>query len=508
MECNRETVKFDCFDTRNITVKVSAKELLEEGAKLLGVTALACCGRCEMLNNEALVEGIVKFCAIYKTAEGEIRKIERSERFGVNETIPGVMPKSYMLAKAEAEKVRGYVEAGSLMLTCSVYITGTLITPYQRELLTDLSGDDIRKREETVMLNCVSFTTPLRFTVTNDTELSLRVPEVKEILCINAGATVNEAHLSAGQLILGGQIPLQTIYHSADEYEPVIQVSDKIDFSQLIELKNVEGGSSPIVHLSVEDITVTVTPNAEGENRVLTYSVMLCGYAYMTEAKECTLINDAYSTGGGLECTRETIKLSCTKEPVTCAVNQHISVPIPEGKTPISRISSVNFTPVITACRMLDGRAELEGRGEVSVIYMASGSGELEGFNVTVPIRLLCDNLDFEEDTQMMANVSLTDMQAVLVSGGEVEIRAAFSAIFLPCACEDSEIITDARQGDACDMPEFGIIIYMAQKNETLWDICKRFGADMEEVRALNPDLSDVPQQGQKIYIFRKLQVC
>ena len=48
----------------------------------------------------------------------------------------------------------------------------------------------------------------------------------------------------------------------------------------------------------------------------------------------------------------------------------------------------------------------------------------------------------------------------------------------------------------------------MAQKNETLWDICKRFGADMEEVRALNPDLSDVPQQGQKIYIFRKLQVC
>lgn len=40
MECNRETVKFDCFDTRNITVKVSAKELLEEGAKLLGVPHL------------------------------------------------------------------------------------------------------------------------------------------------------------------------------------------------------------------------------------------------------------------------------------------------------------------------------------------------------------------------------------------------------------------------------------------------------------------------------------
>ncbi len=508
MECNRETVKFDCFDTRNITVKVSAKELFEEGAKLLSVTALACCGRCEMLNNEALVEGIVKFCAIYKTAEGEIKKTERSERFGVNETIPGVLPKSYMLAKAEAEKVRGYVEAGSLMFTCSVHITGTLITPCQRELLTGLEGEDVRKKEEKIMLNCVSFTTPLRFTVTGDTELSLRVPEVKEILCVNAGATVNEAHLSAGQLILGGQIPLQTVYYSTDEYEPVIQVSDKMDFSQLIELKNAEGGNSPIVHLSVEEISVTVTPNAEGENRILTYSVMLCGYAYGTEAKECTLINDAYSTDGGLECTREAIKLSCTKEPVTCTVNQHISVPLPDGKTPISRISSVNFTPVITACHMLDGRAELEGNGEVSVIYMASGSGELDGFNVTVPIRLTCDNLDFKADMQMMANVSLTDMQAVLVSGGEVEIRAAFSTVFLPCACEENEFITDAKQGEGCDMPEFGIIIYMVQRDETLWDICKRFGVDMEEVKSLNLEIGETLQQGQKIYIFRKLKVC
>lgn len=508
MECNRETVKFDCLDTRHITVKVSAKELLEEGAKLLSVTALACCGRCEMLNNEALLEGVVKFCAIYKTAEGEIRKTERSERFGVNETIPGVLPKSYMLAKAEAEKVRGYVEAGSLMLTCSVHITGTLITPCQRELLTGLTGEDIRKKEEKIMLNCVAFTTPLRFSVTGDTELSLRVPEVREVLCVNAGAVVNEAHFSAGQLILGGQIPLQTVYLSADEYEPVIQVSDKMDFSQLIELKNVEGGNSPIVHVSVEDVSVTVAPNAEGENRILTYSVMLCGYAYMTEAKECTLINDAYSTGGGLECTRESIKLSCTKEPITCAVNQHIGVPLPDGKTPISRICSVNFTPVFTACRLQDGRAELEGSGEVSVIYMASGSGELDGFHATVPIRLSCDNLDFEAESQMMANVSLTEMQAVLVSGGEVEIRAAFSAVFLPCSCEDTEIITEAKQGQACDMPEFGIIIYMAQRDETLWDICKKFGADEEEVKTLNPEIGELPQPGQKIYIFRKLQVC
>ena len=55
-------------------------------------------------------------------------------------------------------------------------------------------------------------------------------------------------------------------------------------------------------------------------------------------------------------------------------------------------------------------------------------------------------------------------------------------------------------------MPEFGIIIYTVQKSDSMWDICKRFCVDENEVRSLNPELKQEPTEGEKIYIFIPLK--
>ena len=187
-------------------------------------------------------------------------------------------------------------------------------------------------------------------------------------------------------------------------------------------------------------------------------------------------------------------------------MNQHISVRVPEGKTPIARINSVSFMPVLTSCSVSDKRAELEGNAEAAVIYLASGSGETEGFNTSVPIKLTCDSLEFEQNSSMSYQFSLTDMQAALISGNEIEIRASFTVKFIPQNNGETEIITDVEEQDEYTMPEFGIIIYNAPQTEELWDICKRFGVDEEEVRSLNPDIGENVLAGQKIYVFIKLR--
>ena len=44
------------------------------------------------------------------------------------------------------------------------------------------------------------------------------------------------------------------------------------------------------------------------------------------------------------------------------------------------------------------------------------------------------------------------------------------------------------------------------QKSDSMWDICKRFCVDENEVRSLNPELKQEPTEGEKIYIFIPLK--
>ena len=278
MDFKCKKLNFDQGEKRHYNLNISCKELIDDSVKLLAVTANSCCNRCEMLNNEVLIEGVVNFCAIVKDDNG-IKKIERSERFNVNEICQGATPNSFMLASSDCVKVKGYAETGNLMLNCVVDISAILINPCEIECYSELDDEEFRKKTNTVKINKVEFKKNIRFSVTEEKELSPRVPEIDEVLSVNASVNVKEAHISAGQLILGGEICLQTIYKSTDEYEPVVQVTDNFDFTHILELKDVTD-TTPIVKLSFEDVNTSVLPNDQGEIRRITYTIGLCGYVY------------------------------------------------------------------------------------------------------------------------------------------------------------------------------------------------------------------------------------
>lgn len=505
MEFNSEKISFDRTEKRNYNLNVSAKELIDDGTKLLTVTAFACCNRCEMLNNEVLIEGIVNFCAIVKNDAG-IKRIERSERFSINEMCQGATPKSYMLATANCEKVRGYIEAGNLMLNSGINISALLITPVEIECYVDIEGDEFRKKQQNINLNKIGYTKNIRFAVTEEKELSPRVPEVNQILSVTSSVGIREAHISAGQLIIGGEISLQTVYNSIDEYEPIVQVTDNFDFSQIIELKDIDSGK-PIVSLSVEETGTSVLPNEQGEMRRITYSIGLCGYVYTTEDVSCSVITDMYSVNKKLNCAVKNIDITELSDKISVSASKNIPVKLPENKTPIARINSVSFLPSVINCETDLSKAIVKCNGEVSVVYTASGTGETDGFNTSVDFEIAVDSVQFNDMNGVLASLSLKDMQAVLLAGNEVEIRSGFSVDFVPQKAEKCCVINDIKVDEESELPEFGIIIYNVQKGESLWDICKKYGVDIDEVRKLNNDLSDNPEQNRKIYIFRKLAV-
>ena len=495
MSLKQETLTFDRMKPWCAETGVNAKELLEDGLTLLSVSASACCGRTEVLKEEILAEGTVTFCALLRTREGDVRSLTRTERFSFSKkTSEDAGENAHLFLKAEPENIRGYQEAGSLMLSCRVRLSGLLIVPVSLNLPV-LTEDHCFLKKQTVSLLHVPMIRNLRFSVAADTTLSPRMPEVRKVLNTKASVCVHEAHLSAGQLILGGDLLTQTVYEAEDEYEPVVEVTDRSEFSQLLDVGDASSSLDLTVSLSPEDVSVTVEPTEDGEKRKLCFSVLLCGYVFGTEREEKELITDAFSAEEILSCQTETLSLTVPAERSVRTVNQRLTVPLPEGKTAMARINAVTFSVSND-----QGGENGSGTAEAGVLYTAAGTGELEGFTVSLP---LPDDGDRREASCLTQSV-LKDMQAVLLSGHEVEIRFGLEIVSVPTAELSQQVVTGVSS-EKMEPSEYGLIICLVQPGETLWTIAKRYGVSPDTLLKLNPGLTETPEAGKKIFVFRKL---
>lgn len=504
MEFNNEKLRYNSIVKRNFTANVSGKETVGDDAKVLCTNATVSCGRSEILNNEVIIEGVVKYTTVLKTNES-IRTVERSERFTINENIQGISPDSNVLTSPTVDKVRGYIEAGKIMFSATVNVTAILISSKEQPYVKELNED---YRVKGNVLKCFNsyLIKNLRFGTNEETELSPRLPEVDDILISQASVSVKEAHISAGQLIIGGDINVQTVYSSTDEYDPVVQISEKFDFSQLIDI-NENTAENPFVILNVEEINTNIRANEQGEIRKIEYNIGLYGCAFAGKNIEYEVVSDAYSLKNKTECVFDEIDYTVVENEINSVLSKSIVVNVPENSIPISRICSVTFTPEIFESKIIDSKLLLKCNGNVNAIYTAAGTGEIVGFNTTINFDLLFENVLLKDVKDAFLYISINDMQAVLVSGKEIEIRTGINLKIIPYNLIKERIVVDINDSEKNDFPEFGIIIYNVQKDDELWDICKKYGVSEDDVLKLNPEISKNLNAGDKIYLFRKLEV-
>lgn len=81
-----------------------------------------------------------------------------------------------------------------------------------------------------------------------------------------------------------------------------------------------------------------------------------------------------------------------------------------------------------------------------------------------------------------------------MIDSNEIEIKAVIDLNAVVLKCRDEEIIEEIRE-EELDMEELqnmpGIVCYLVQPGDTLWDIAKQFYTTTEEIRELNGLASD-----------------
>ena len=126
-----------------------------------------------------------------------------------------------------------------------------------------------------------------------------------------------------------------------------------------------------------------------------------------------------------------------------------------------------------------------------------------------IPFNYTVEAKGVEESCVFQLKPGLEQLNALMLGGDEVEIKAVitFDALVLKKVAE--EVITDVREEDL-DLDKLermpGIVGYIVQPGDSLWKIAKRFYTTINSLKATNGLTADEVKPGDRLLVIKQVE--
>ena len=96
-----------------------------------------------------------------------------------------------------------------------------------------------------------------------------------------------------------------------------------------------------------------------------------------------------------------------------------------------------------------------------------------------------------------------------MIDSNEIEVKAVINLNAVVLARQEEEIIDEIREEDL-DMEKLqsmpGIVCYLVQPGDTLWDIAKRFYTTVEEIQKINDLKGETINPMDSLLLVKKVE--
>ena len=252
-----------------------------------------------------------------------------------------------------------------------------------------------------------------------------------------------------------------------------------------------------------KDISYDVRGDINGNLRIIDFetAVTIDAKVYTESRKE--IVTDTYSTENVFHVKNENILLTQTlgNHDIDETLKQVIDI---KG-TELSKLCSVRVDPVITDKRILEEKVIVEGIAELDIIYIGSDRS-LNVLNSEIPFK---SYVDIEENCDIDVEVKSTvkDVSYSKLNGSEIEVEVSLSNQIEINTIKSINIVSEAKETEKLidKKSRASITIYMVQKNDTVWDIAKRYSTTVCDIISTNDIEEGNLNVGETIIIEKHL---
>lgn len=473
---------------------------LREEARVLLADCTPVVEGCEAMQDRASIGGRAIFRVLYTQGDAtRVQVMETTADFTHMCDFPGCQGKAVVTATPHVEHVNARTAGGRLMLRAEIGLDVQAVSAAPVEALTGFDGSDdveLQLSEKEIR----------RTVARGNREVLLReeleIPsgaDIRETLFGTARATVNEVTGGMGRAGMNGMVELEAVHAAAREDQPLLVTRHSFPFQQMVELSG-EDGELLEGCATVKDVAVVSQASDDG-TRILRAEVLLALEGRADRKETVSVVSDAYTTSGDdLRLTRRTIRCRAEDNCVQTAESGRVTLLLPDSAPPVRRVLAAFVTPSAVTFTQTGSRMTAEGKLDTTLLYMTDDSAAPVSVHQSEPFRA---TFTVPPDMDAAPVLTASQAEALPVTSDRVELR--YILHLSADAWQDTQltIVTEVQPVAAGPMTE-DIVLCFVQPGETLWDVARRYRVPLDALRELNPGVSDEPQEGDGILVWRR----
>lgn len=316
-------------------------------------------------------------------------------------------------------------------------------------------------------------------------------PGVQQVLLFSGATQVNSIDLGETSATVTGTLFLSVLY--LDEDGQYTHLNQQIPLQDTIPLElDPRDCVQVLVDADAEEIGIALS----AEPGMLELDVAVYLKAHCIGHAHMQALADAYAPDTNMTVRQEQVEQMSVVGGTSRVCNFTEGIRIPDTMPEAFRAVFAMARPTVLGVVSDNGQLSIDGIFITAIVYQTDDGSTL-GFEEDVPFTCTLD-APYMADAEVAVNmleVRTSGSGRMLTVNYSVETRALLREL------QSVTVAVDAEEAEP-RARENGILVNYASEGETLWDIGKRFGVSMDQLRAWNPEAQEPFAEGQPLMIL------
>ncbi len=312
-----------------------------------------------------------------------------------------------------------------------------------------------------------------------------------EILKANCNITNKEYKMSYNKILAKADASVRIMYLT--EENTIKTVSSQIPVMGFIDVPDISEENICDINYLLKNIIIK--PNSAGEHSIMIEAeIDIDARAYDT--KDIEIIDDLYNPDCDIEFTTKDIETLTQKNNCNEVVDINENININE----IQNILDIEANSTITNINMGNDKIIYEGEISLKILFESNTSSRIETKQIDIPFNKQIST-NVTSNIKVSNNIEITK-QSFNANGSNLEIKMELNLMASIYKTTTLRIIDTLQIEEYKKTNRCGMTIYFVKKEDTLWNIAKRFRTTVDEIVRVN-ELQDENkiEIGQQLFI-------
>lgn len=377
------------------------------------------------------------------------------------------------------------------------------------EIVQQISREEgIERKMETVEQSTLVVDCKDVFRVKEEWELPSSLPPVSNVLWKSLKLGKWEIRPLEDNISIQGELQLFLLYEGVGETRPIRTYETQIPFSGNVECI----GSNNQLFLEttpqVHSWDFSLKEDYDGEERVLEVEMVLDLPIRLWETKEWEMVTDVYGTVQEVTPVFKVGSGKRMREKYQARVKTAKEIKTPASSPKILQICHVDSQVSVEETKKTQKGLEIEGVVFVTILYLTEDEKRpFETVKEEIPFLYEMENAEITDHSKWKVASYCEHCNGILLDEEHLEIKTVVGMEILFMEEWEQPVIEQLQIQPM--NPEYqnkmpGIVVYIPNGEETVWNIGKKYITPIESIQSLNQLNGDVVKKGQKLLLVKE----